>query len=95
MELAIHEARRSVGEEGRVNPNVGAVVVKGGIVLATAHRCEMGKGEMPSLLRLRRSCMTRRLSERLCTRLWNRAPLVTIPRLHVPGGLSSEGSRAS
>ncbi len=45
MELAIHEARRSVGEEGRASPNVGAVIVKGGIVLATAHRGEMGKGE--------------------------------------------------
>jgi pyrimidine deaminase RibD-like protein len=45
MELAMHEARRSVGEEGRVSPYVGAVVVKGGIVLATAHRGEMGKGE--------------------------------------------------
>ncbi len=45
MELAIHEARRSVGEDGRVSPNVGAVIVKGGIVLATAHRGEVGKGE--------------------------------------------------
>jgi pyrimidine deaminase RibD-like protein len=45
MELAIHEARRSVAEEGRVNPKVGAVVVKGGSVLATAHRGEMGRGE--------------------------------------------------
>jgi pyrimidine deaminase RibD-like protein len=45
MELAIHEARRSVGEHSRANPKVGAVVVKGGSVLATAHRGELGEGD--------------------------------------------------
>jgi pyrimidine deaminase RibD-like protein len=45
MEVAIHEARQSVGEEGRANPKVGAVIVKAGVVLATAYRGELGKGE--------------------------------------------------
>jgi pyrimidine deaminase RibD-like protein len=45
MELAIHEARQSVREEGRLTPKVGAVVVRGGVVLATAHRGEMRKGD--------------------------------------------------
>jgi pyrimidine deaminase RibD-like protein len=45
MELAINEARKSVGEDGRAHPKVGAVVVKGGIVLASAHRGELGKGD--------------------------------------------------
>ena len=45
MELAIHEARKSVGEKGRANPKVGAVVVRTGVVLATAHRGELGKGD--------------------------------------------------
>jgi hypothetical protein len=41
IELAIEEARKSVGEDGRAHPKVGAVVVKDGVVLATAFRgCE-------------------------------------------------------
>jgi pyrimidine deaminase RibD-like protein len=45
MELAIEEARKSVGEDDRDHPKVGAVVVKDGKVLATAFRGELGKGE--------------------------------------------------
>jgi pyrimidine deaminase RibD-like protein len=45
MELAIEEARQSVGEDGRAHPKVGAVVVRNGTVLTSAHRGELGKGE--------------------------------------------------
>jgi pyrimidine deaminase RibD-like protein len=45
MEMAIREARRSVEEKGRVTPKVGAVVVRNGKVLASAHRGELGEGE--------------------------------------------------
>ncbi len=39
--LAIEEARKSVSEnDGRAHPKVGAVVVKDGLILATAHRGE-------------------------------------------------------
>src|SRR5712692_1460886 len=39
--LAVEEARKSISEDGRVHPLVGAVVVKDGRVLATAHRGEL------------------------------------------------------
>jgi len=45
MILAINEARKSVGEDDRPHPKVGAVVVKDGKVLASAHRGEQVKGE--------------------------------------------------
>jgi Cytidine and deoxycytidylate deaminase zinc-binding region len=45
MEMAIEEARKSVGQDRRAHPKVGAVVVKGGRVLAAAHRGELGEGE--------------------------------------------------
>lgn len=45
MELAIDEARKSVGEDERAHPKVGAVVVKDGKAVATAYRGELGKGE--------------------------------------------------
>lgn len=45
MELAIEEARKSIGEDERAHPKVGAVVVKNGVVLATAFRGELGEGE--------------------------------------------------
>jgi pyrimidine deaminase RibD-like protein len=45
LELAIEEARKSVGEDERAHPKVGAVVVKDGRVVATAYRGEMGKGD--------------------------------------------------
>lgn len=38
--IAIEEARKSVAEDGRPHPRVGAVVVKDGKVLSTAHRGE-------------------------------------------------------
>jgi pyrimidine deaminase RibD-like protein len=45
MQMAIDEARQSVGEDGRAHPKVGAVIVKDGTVLASAHRGELGQGE--------------------------------------------------
>jgi pyrimidine deaminase RibD-like protein len=45
MELAIEVARKSVGEDNRAHPKVGAVVVKDGRVVETAYRGELGKGE--------------------------------------------------
>lgn len=44
MELTIEEARKSVGENDRSHPKVGAVVVKDGKVVS-AHRGELGNGE--------------------------------------------------
>lgn len=41
MRLAISEARNSKSEDERVHPRVGAVVVKNGVKLATAHRGEI------------------------------------------------------
>ena len=45
MEMAVNEARKSKSEDERVHPMVGAVVVKGGRVLATAHRGELRGGD--------------------------------------------------
>ncbi|MFL5243151.1 MAG: deaminase [Gemmataceae bacterium] len=45
MEMAIGEARKCVGEDDRAHPKVGAVVVQDGVVLASAFRGELGKGE--------------------------------------------------
>lgn len=45
MEMAIKEARQSVREDQRAHPKVGAVVVKNGEVLASAHRGELEAGE--------------------------------------------------
>ncbi|MCI0376966.1 MAG: bifunctional diaminohydroxyphosphoribosylaminopyrimidine deaminase/5-amino-6-(5-phosphoribosylamino)uracil reductase RibD [Gemmataceae bacterium] len=45
MGLAIEEARKSVAEDGRPHPKVGAVVIKDGKVIATAHRGEMAPGD--------------------------------------------------
>jgi pyrimidine deaminase RibD-like protein len=39
--MAVEEARKSVGEDGRTHPKVGAVIVAGGQVLATAYRGEV------------------------------------------------------
>jgi pyrimidine deaminase RibD-like protein len=44
-EMAVAEAKRSIAEDTRLRPKVGAVVVKGGKVLATGYRCESGKGD--------------------------------------------------
>jgi pyrimidine deaminase RibD-like protein len=44
-EMAVAEARKSVAEDdGELHPRVGAVVVKGGEVLATGYRGETGEG---------------------------------------------------
>ena len=45
IELAIAEAAKCGGEDDRKHPKVGAVVVKDGKILATAHRGEMAPGE--------------------------------------------------
>jgi len=39
--MAVEEARKSVGEDGRTHPKVGAVIVAGRQVLASAHRGEI------------------------------------------------------
>jgi pyrimidine deaminase RibD-like protein len=39
--MAVEEARKSIGEDGRTHPKVGAVIVSGGQVLAAAHRGEI------------------------------------------------------
>jgi len=44
-EMAVGEAKKSVAEDKRLRPRVGAVVVKDGKVLATGYRCESGKGD--------------------------------------------------
>jgi pyrimidine deaminase RibD-like protein len=41
MEIAVAEARKSTAEDDRSHPKVGAVVVKNGQILATAHRGEI------------------------------------------------------
>src|SRR5207247_399724 len=58
MEMAIEEARQSVGEYGRAHPKVGAVIVKGGKVLATARRGELEKGEHAEYTALERKLPT-------------------------------------
>jgi pyrimidine deaminase RibD-like protein len=45
MEQAVQEATKSVSEDARVHPRVGVVVVKDGVVLAVAHRGQLGAGE--------------------------------------------------
>jgi pyrimidine deaminase RibD-like protein len=44
-EMAVAEARKSVAEDKRLHPHVGAVVVKDGNVLSTGYRGENGKGD--------------------------------------------------
>lgn len=45
MELAVEEARKCSSEDSRPRPKVGVVVVKDGVVLAAAHRGQLGQGE--------------------------------------------------
>ncbi|MBE0418212.1 MAG: hypothetical protein IBX63_10650 [Coriobacteriia bacterium] len=45
MEAAVAEARKSVGEGGKVSPRVGALVVRDGVVLGQAFRGELAPGE--------------------------------------------------
>jgi pyrimidine deaminase RibD-like protein len=44
-EIAIAESRKSIAEDNRPHPFVGAVVVKDGKILATGYRGESGKGD--------------------------------------------------
>jgi pyrimidine deaminase RibD-like protein len=44
-EMAIAEARKSVGEDDRLHPYVGVVIVKDGNILATGFRGESGAGD--------------------------------------------------
>lgn len=44
-EMAVIEAKNSIGEDDRLHPKVGAVIVKDGKVLAKGYRCESGKGD--------------------------------------------------
>jgi pyrimidine deaminase RibD-like protein len=45
MERAIALARQCVSEEGKISPNVGAVVVRDGVVLGEAFRGELAPGD--------------------------------------------------
>ena len=45
MQLAVELAGKCVSEEGKISPKVAAVVVRDGIVLATAYRGELNGGE--------------------------------------------------
>jgi len=45
MKAAIDAAKRSQAEDGRAHPKVGAVLLKGGQLLATAFRGELGSGD--------------------------------------------------
>lgn len=45
MERAIENAKKSVCEEGRVSPKVGALIARDGQIVAEAYRGELGKGE--------------------------------------------------
>ena len=45
MRLAIDEAKKSKAEDDSPRPKVGAVVVRDGTVIATAHRGELGTGD--------------------------------------------------
>src|SRR5271165_4076266 len=40
MQMAIEDARKSVSEDGRVHPKVGAIIVMGGRVVSSGHRGE-------------------------------------------------------
>ena len=57
MQMAIDEARKSVPEgDGRTHPRVGVVVVKDGLVIATAHRGELKAGEHAEFTALEGKC---------------------------------------
>lgn len=45
MELAMELASKCVSEEGKISPKVGAVVVRDGVILASAYRGELKPGE--------------------------------------------------
>jgi pyrimidine deaminase RibD-like protein len=84
-----------VGEGGRAHPKVGAVVVKGGMVLASAHRGQLGAGEHAEYTALERSYPPPSSRARPSTPHWNLARPANTPRFPVPGGSSSERSSGS
>ena len=96
MTMAIDEARRSVGEDERAHPKVGAIVVKDGTILATAYRGEMGKGEHAEYTALEKKLRpTRRLPGQRSMQLWNPAQVAGIQRhpcsaAHRPQGEASD-----
>ncbi len=83
-EAAIAEARKSVGEDNRLHPSVGVVVVKDGKILATGFRGESGNGEHGEFCALKKlnetdvqgatvyttlePCSTRKPPKRPCTK---------------------------
>jgi len=44
MRMAVHLGKRSVSEGDQVNPNVGAVAVKDGVVVGSGYRGRTGPG---------------------------------------------------
>jgi pyrimidine deaminase RibD-like protein len=62
MRLAIKEARRSVPEDGRVHPWVGAVVVKDGQVLASSCRGDLEPGDHAEFTLLEKKLVNRALA---------------------------------
>ena len=62
MRLAIKEARRSVPEDGRVHPWVGAVVVKDGQVLASSCRGDLEPGDHAEFTLLEKKLVNRALT---------------------------------
>jgi len=62
MKLAIDEAKKCCGEDGRTHPAVGAVVVKDGNVLTTAHRGELTGGEHAEYTALEKKLTSEKLA---------------------------------
>ena len=53
-EMAVIEAKKSIGEDDRLHPKVGAVIVKDGKILAKSYRCESGKGDHAEISALKK-----------------------------------------
>lgn len=58
MRMAIEEARKCKGEDSRVHPKVGALIVLNGSVIATAHRGEIGEGQHAEFTALEKKLST-------------------------------------
>ena len=61
-EMAISEAKKCKSEPGKISPLVGAVAVKDGKVLATAHRGELSPGEHAEFTLLEKKLSTAQLA---------------------------------